>query len=122
MFKPKTLSDAYGPTNLQEATLVVVKKKNKVAYSHVSSVNSRFKANVTTNDKPLLALPTTQPIGKVKRNTPQSLPNRKQLSQKGYEEKRANNLCIYCDQKCKPGPKCEEQLFTLMVLADNKKN
>ncbi|GKD94637.1 hypothetical protein Tco_1374474 [Tanacetum coccineum] len=37
MFKPKTLSDAYCLTNLQEATLEAIKKKNKPLGGHTGS-------------------------------------------------------------------------------------
>ncbi|GKA24846.1 hypothetical protein Tco_0710879 [Tanacetum coccineum] len=39
MFRPKTLADAYQLTNLQEATLEAIKKKNKAV---LSSQNGRF--------------------------------------------------------------------------------
>ncbi|GJW85141.1 putative mitochondrial protein [Tanacetum coccineum] len=42
MFKPQTLADAYCLTNLQEATLNVVKKNNKVQFGTSSS---RFRSN-----------------------------------------------------------------------------
>nr|GEV49633.1 transposon Ty3-I Gag-Pol polyprotein [Tanacetum cinerariifolium] len=45
---------------------------------------------------------------------------RKQLSQKEYEEKRSKNLCFYYDKKYVLGHKCEDQLFTLVVLADQE--
>nr|GEZ74814.1 hypothetical protein [Tanacetum cinerariifolium] len=64
MFKSRKLADVYCLTNLQEATLNAVKKKNKE-----------------------------------------------------YKEKRANNLCFYCDQKYTPGHKCSSQMYSLEVLA-----
>ncbi|GJV06396.1 gypsy/ty3 retroelement polyprotein [Tanacetum coccineum] len=67
---------------------------------------------------PLLALPSTNSYGKVNPNTTYKTPVRRQLTQKEYEEKRAKNLCCYCDKKFMPGHKCNRQLFSLVVLAD----
>ncbi|GJT20374.1 putative mitochondrial protein [Tanacetum coccineum] len=67
---------------------------------------------------PLLALPSTNSYGKVNPNTAYKTPVRRQLTQKEYEEKRAKNLCCYCDKKFMPGHKCKGQLFSLVVLAD----
>ncbi|GJY93093.1 retrotransposable element Tf2 [Tanacetum coccineum] len=92
MFKPKTLSDAYCLTTLQEATLEAVKKKNK---PFGNQTNGRFGAQTNTHP-------------------------RKQLTQKEYEEKRSKNLCFYCDQQYVPGHKCNGQLYSLIVLADTE--
>ncbi|GJV70513.1 putative tetratricopeptide-like helical domain superfamily protein [Tanacetum coccineum] len=99
MFKPKTLSDAYCPTNPQEATLEAVKKKNKHLMNH--NVN-RFGYGSSlggVNKQPLLALPSTNKNWKTNPNTSLKTPVRKQLTQKKYEEKRGKNLCFYCDKK-----------------------
>ncbi|GKB03552.1 retrotransposon-related protein [Tanacetum coccineum] len=116
MFKPKTLSDAYCLTTLQEATLEAVKKKNR---PFGSQSNGRFgvtNVNGSTNRQPLLPLPATNTNGRSKPNTPP----RKQLTQKEYEEKRSKNLCFYCDQKYVPGHKCTGQLYSLIVWADDE--
>ncbi|GJU51961.1 transposon ty3-G gag-pol polyprotein [Tanacetum coccineum] len=107
MFKPQTLTDAYCLTNLQEATLNAVKKKSKMQFS---TNTSRYGSNVatnTSNPKPLLALPNTTRTWNNKPNTPLL---RKQLTQKEYEDKRAKNLCFYCDKKFVPG---ERQLVSV---------
>ncbi|GJV55960.1 retrotransposon-related protein [Tanacetum coccineum] len=107
MFKPKTLVDAYCLTNLQEATLNAVKKKNRLVFNGGST---RYNTKDTITNKPLLPLPQT--------STPQvQKTNRKQLTQKEYQEKRAHNLCFYCDQKYTPGHKCSGQMYSLEVLA-----
>ena len=67
--------------------------------------------------KPLPPLPNTT---KSWNNRPNNVQPRKQLTQKEYQEKRAKNLCFYCDKKFVPGHKCEGQLFSLIVLADNE--
>nr|GEW12741.1 hypothetical protein [Tanacetum cinerariifolium] len=46
-------------------------------------------------------------------------PNRpfKKLTQQELEEKRAKNLCFYCDQKFNPGHKCNVQMYSLEIVA-----
>ncbi|GJR63253.1 very-long-chain 3-oxoacyl-CoA reductase 1-like protein [Tanacetum coccineum] len=115
--RPQTLTDAYCLTNLQEATLNDVKKKSKMQFS---ASTSRYGSNVatnTSNPKPLLALPNTT---RTWNNKPNTAPPRKQLTQKEYEDKRAKNLCFYCDKKFVPGHKCEGKLFSLVVLGENE--
>ncbi|GJS65454.1 reverse transcriptase [Tanacetum coccineum] len=56
MFKPKTLADAYFLTNLQEATLNVVKKKSKSTFT---PSNSRYNNSSSSTFKPLLTTPNT---------------------------------------------------------------
>ncbi|GJZ53480.1 hypothetical protein Tco_0608365 [Tanacetum coccineum] len=62
---------------------------------------------------PALALPAPN-TG----NRPSYVQNRKQLTQREIADKRANNLCFYCDQKFVPGHKCSGQLFSLEICAD----
>ncbi|GJT42858.1 retrotransposable element Tf2 [Tanacetum coccineum] len=89
MFKPKKLANVYCLTNLQEATLNAVKKKGRMMYTGSTSGTSAPKNN------------------------------RKQLTQKEYQEKRANNQCFNCHQKYTPGHKCNGLMYALEVLADN---
>ncbi|GKB66889.1 hypothetical protein Tco_0928301 [Tanacetum coccineum] len=117
MLRPKTLADAYSLTNLQEATLEAVRKKNKLVMN--SSVG-RFGSGMgqgSNSKPPLLGLPTPNTNWKSKPNNPVNTPVRKQLTQKEYQEKRAQNLCFYYDQKYTPGHKCSGQLYSLVVLA-----
>ncbi|GJX85847.1 ty3-gypsy retroelement polyprotein [Tanacetum coccineum] len=44
---------------------------------------------------------------------------RKQLTQKEIADKRAKNLCFYCDEKFVLGHKCSGQLFSLEICADS---
>ncbi|GJV35070.1 putative nucleotidyltransferase, ribonuclease H [Tanacetum coccineum] len=117
MFKPQNLADSYCLTNLQEATLNVVKKKNKMQFGASNSKFENNGGNTGASTKPLLALPNTTRNWSSRPNT--NTP-RKQLSQKEYEEKRSKNLCFYCDKKYVPGHKCKGQLFTLVVLAEQE--
>ncbi|GJW36708.1 retrotransposable element Tf2 [Tanacetum coccineum] len=117
MFKPQNLADAYCLTNLQEATLNDVKKKNKMQFRASSSKFGNNGGNTGASTKPLLALPNTTRNWSSRPNTN---PPRKQLSQKEYKKKRSKNLCFYCDKKYVPSHKCEGQLFTLVVLAEQE--
>ncbi|GJY18606.1 putative mitochondrial protein [Tanacetum coccineum] len=113
MFKPKTLADAYCLTNLQEATLNAVKKKGRSTF--ISNSSKYNNGPINTFQKPLLTTPTTNVTAKP--NTPVAVQNRR-LSQKAYAQKRANNLCFYCDQKYVPGHKCSGQLCSLVLMPE----
>ncbi|GJW52952.1 putative mitochondrial protein [Tanacetum coccineum] len=62
-----------------------------------------------------LPIPNTLLAAKTSFNTPYP---KRQLSQKEFHERRAKNLCFYCDQKYVPGHKCSGQMFALEVLVD----
>lgn len=95
-----------------------MRKKNKPFLSSQSgrfgSGSSSFGSNVRS---PLLALPAPNTGWKTKPNTPTNAPMRKQLTQKEYQEKRAQ-LCFYRDQKYTRVHICSGQLFSLVVLAN----
>ncbi|GKA46856.1 putative reverse transcriptase domain-containing protein [Tanacetum coccineum] len=61
-----------------------------------------------TSPKPL-ALPAPNVNWRNKTTTPQIAPIRRRLSQKEMEEKKAKNLCFYCDQRYVPSYKCTGQ-------------
>nr|GEV58065.1 RNA-directed DNA polymerase, eukaryota [Tanacetum cinerariifolium] len=95
------------------ANLNALKKTNKW---QVGRNKSKLGSNgnlTSTTTKPLLALTLLKV--RMLDQTP-----RKKLSQKEYKEKRSKNLCFYYDKKYVPGHKCEDQLFTLVVLADQE--
>nr|GEV27080.1 hypothetical protein [Tanacetum cinerariifolium] len=113
-------AEAYSLTALQETILEVVKKKSKpIGNANVSRFgNGGCHGN---NNKPsVLPLPASSGGLRPKPNTPVTTPVRKQLTQKEYQEKRAQNLCFYCDQKYTPGHICTGQLYTLVSLADEE--
>ncbi|GJX75665.1 reverse transcriptase [Tanacetum coccineum] len=114
MLRPKTLSDAYCLTTLQEATLEAIKKKSRPFMNQNQGRFGASNASGSNNKQSLLPMPTTNTNWKPKPNTQPS----KQLSQKEYEEKRSKNVCFYCDQKYVSGHKCSGQLYSLIVLAD----
>ncbi|GJU99893.1 reverse transcriptase [Tanacetum coccineum] len=103
MFKLRKLADAYCLTNLQEATINAVKKMGRMMYN----------AQGNNIHKPLLPNPYT-----TTKLAPKN--NRKQLTQKEYQEKRDNNQCFYCGKRYTPGHKCSGQMYALEVLAGSK--
>ncbi|GJQ90103.1 RNA-directed DNA polymerase like protein [Tanacetum coccineum] len=110
MFKPRKLADSYCLRNLQEATLDAIKKKNKPSGSFTSNRFSN-RENYENVSKPAIS---------PKPNTPVNAPVRKHLSQREYQEKRAQNLCFFCDKKYVPGHKCAGQLFSLVLVPDDE--
>ncbi|GJY62376.1 hypothetical protein Tco_0463033 [Tanacetum coccineum] len=110
MFKPATLAYAYSFTMLQEVILDAVKKKNKLSGSFNEN---RFSNGGNYGN-------VSKPAVFPKPNTPVNAPVRKQLSQKEYQEKRAQNLCFYYDQKYSPRHKCVGELFSLVLVPDKE--
>nr|GFB71293.1 hypothetical protein [Tanacetum cinerariifolium] len=73
--------------------------------------NSNWNANRNTNYAPktttatmAVLVPNTQIVNKYSSET---TGQKKLLSQKEFAEKRAKNLCFYCDKMHVPGHKCE---------------
>ncbi|GJS30434.1 reverse transcriptase [Tanacetum coccineum] len=118
MFKPATLVEAYSLTTLREAILEPVKKKSKpIGNANVSRFgNGGYYRN--NNMPAVLPLPASSSGLRPKPNTLVNAPVRKQLTQKEYQEKRAQNLYFYYDQRYSPCHKCSRQLYSLVVLAD----
>ncbi|GKA88394.1 gypsy/ty3 retroelement polyprotein [Tanacetum coccineum] len=118
MFRPKTLVDAYCLTNLQEASLKAVRKKNKAAMNYSVGMFGSGMSLGSNSKPPLLGLSAPNTGWKPKPNNLMNAPVRKQLTQKEYQEKRAQNLCFYYDQEYTYGHKCSGQLHSLVVLAN----
>ncbi|GKE06788.1 transposon ty3-I gag-pol polyprotein, partial [Tanacetum coccineum] len=123
MFKPSSLEDAFSLSSLQETTLALVKQRYTLILSTPRTTTSIFvnkNATYPAKNTSTLALPA--PISQtVTKNNPVfgSRP-RKMLSQKEYDEKRANNQCFYCDQKYMHGNKCEGQMFTIEIRGEEE--
>ncbi|GJT91008.1 putative mitochondrial protein [Tanacetum coccineum] len=95
MFRPKTLAEVYNLSKIQDAAL----KLNK--------------QSVVVKQTPA---PNTTLAAKSSFNTPYP---KRQLTQKEFQERRAKNLCFYCDEKYTPGNSCRGQVFNLEVVADS---
>ncbi|GJS84166.1 hypothetical protein Tco_0750707 [Tanacetum coccineum] len=109
------------PTELEmSATLEAVKKKSRPFMNQTTRRFGVSNLNGSNKKKSLLPLPTTNNNWKPKTNTPLSGIRIKQLTQKEYKDKRSKNLCFYCDQKYVLGHKCSGQMYSLIVLVDNK--
>ncbi|GJZ17220.1 putative mitochondrial protein [Tanacetum coccineum] len=109
MFKPQTLSVAYSLSKLQVKTNEATKKRNKAPlFTTPKFSNYSGRGNQITSPKPL-ALPAPNVNWRNKTTTPQIAPIRRRLSQKEMEEKKAKNLCFYCDQRYVPSYKCTGQ-------------
>ncbi|GJZ39353.1 putative mitochondrial protein [Tanacetum coccineum] len=111
------ITESQSVTNFQEASLVVIKQKNtpllptpKFNNNYYVNKNVNYLSKATTMTDPV---PNTQPVTMYP-----SLPNpapRKQLSQKEFAEKRAKDLCFYCDKKYVSGHKCSGQMYALEI-------
>nr|GEW01341.1 reverse transcriptase [Tanacetum cinerariifolium] len=90
----------------------------KSRYGHVLTT-PRPVSNVL--NKPVVGYQGTSGTNVVMPNTSSkngAIPLRKTLTQKELEEKRANHMCFYCDEKYFPGHKCSGQLHSLEVVIE----
>lgn len=129
MFKHSKLVDLYALAKLQEATNNAHKKKSRPLlpmpqsrftnnYSNPASSSSYNKSPFIPVTLKVIALPPTQ-TSSTKPYVPSI--SRRQLTQKEMEERRAKNLCFYCDQKYSFGHKFNRaQMFTLEVIMDEQ--
>ena len=122
MFKPITLSDLFTMAKMQEASLAATKPRYNSYHSNVRASNN----GSVFRDGGILPKPVNRPLAlpaptRAINGASSTVNNRpfKKLTQKEYEEKRAKNLCFYCDKKFVPGHKCEGQLFSLVVSPMN---
>ncbi|GJX29451.1 retrotransposable element Tf2 [Tanacetum coccineum] len=83
--------------------------------------NLRFNGYNSTypNNPKLVSLLTPNSNWRNRTANPNTAPIRKQLTQKELQEKKAMNLCLYCDKKYAPSYKCPRQMFSLEVIVDN---
>ncbi|GKC23954.1 putative mitochondrial protein [Tanacetum coccineum] len=117
MFRPKTLAKAYHLSKVQEAAIKVNKQKYKppllptpiflTNHNTYTPQNSTIVKQLPVPNNPLAATSSF--------NTPYP---KRQLTQKEFQERRAKNLCFYCDEYT-PGHSCRGQVFNLEVVADS---
>ena len=131
MFKPVSLHEGYCLAKLHEATLASITKRSKPIFDRlpVSARNSSYRetvggTGVATYQKPFLRSNMTG-------NTsgPRSLGSsigfvtskpRKVLTSKEINEKRANSMCFFYDEKYYPSHKCKGQVYRLEVIEEEE--
>jgi len=127
MFKPVSLHEAYCLAKLQEVTLASTKRSKPIlekpptltrtfsAYresmggSSGSTYHRQSGRSISVRG-PYAAGSTNSSVGSV------SSKPRRVLAPKELDDKRANNLCFFCDEKYFPGRKCVIQVYGLEVL------
>lgn len=92
MFNPKSVQQALCLAKLNEAAQKATKGKG---YQKPPLLP-------TPTSKTLPAIPTKQPVTAATQN-----PKRKTLTPAVFKEKRAKNLCFWCDESFTPGHKCK---------------
>jgi len=121
-FKPQTLHNAYCLAKLQEATLASVARRTKPildrpppfgkttsTYSRpgsFSNLNS-FKARPSLSGSRATSVRSSVSVSSKPKK------NGRILSPKEIEEKRAKNICFFCDEKYFPSHKCTAQVYRL---------
>nr|GEV29659.1 gypsy/Ty3 retroelement polyprotein [Tanacetum cinerariifolium] len=108
----------YGSNMKEYQTSVVVIKQKPTPLLPTPKFNNHYYDNKNVNypnkDTTVTTpVPNTQVVNKYTA-LPSPAP-RKQLSQKEFAKKRANNLCFYCDLKYVSGHKCSGQMYALEI-------
>nr|GEV32796.1 hypothetical protein [Tanacetum cinerariifolium] len=107
MFKPTSLTEVFSLSKLQEASNSVTKGKHSSSFGPLKNTwyTNQRGGGGGTRIVPIQSTTVT--------------PNRpfKKLTQQELEEKRAKNLCFYCDQNYSPGHKCSGQMYSLKIVA-----
>ncbi|PKI34771.1 hypothetical protein CRG98_044838, partial [Punica granatum] len=140
MFHPTTLAQAYSLAKLQESTYLALHKpdspvpklqnifssnnyipsQNTLSNTSKSIPHTHHKPVPATNNKGNGLLPLPSPVLPRNLPFPHSRPH-KTLTQKELEEKRAKNLCFWCDEKFVPRHKCSRrQAFLIEVEAEEE--
>ncbi|GKC98876.1 retrotransposon-related protein [Tanacetum coccineum] len=115
IFKPQSLADAYCLSKLQEAKNNVSKKYTKPLLPTPRYNQSYHNTFAKPNSPQVPSAIQNFNRNKLVSNT---VPYRKQLTQKELDEKRSKNQCFYCDQKYVPGHKYSGKLYSLEIVED----
>lgn len=132
MFRPASLHDAYCLAKLQEATLASITKRNRPILSKPSGVAGSFNSYKGPSGGAVSSsyqkfAPRTQGSGSQfgSRSVVSSTGSvtsrpRRILTSKEIDEKRANNMCFFCDEKYYPGHQCKGQVYSLEVMEEEE--
>ena len=128
MLRPASLHEAYCLAKLQEATLASITRRTKPILDK-SPVADRswgsFRGSVGGPSGSSYTRPSGRSIntrGPYSVGSPDSSVGsasskpRRLLTPKEIDEKRANNMCFFCDAKYFPGHKCSSQVYRLEVV------
>ena len=130
MFKPDALHDSYCLVKLQEATLASIAKRTKPildkTLAYTRGTGGRYGSTSQTWK------PTSQRLGfstkgntsvsSIASSTSKPRTAGRTMSSKEIEERRANNLCFFCDEKYFSGHKCSAQVYRLEILEEENSN
>lgn len=128
MFKPQTLHDAYCLAKLQEATLTSIGRRTKPILdtppSFVKNVGSHTRTSQSYSSVPArsnaFAYSSTKnsPYQNFTSFTSKPRSRGRPLSPREIEEKRAKNLCFFCDEKYHLEHKCTAQVYRLEIMEE----
>ena len=128
MSKPSTLHDVYCLAKLQEATLASIARRIKPILdrspSNVRRMGSRFE-NSSQSWSPTSYRTGSRisPYQNIVVSSIASITSKpkvvgRTLSNKEIDERRAKNLCFFCEEKYFPRHKCSTQVYKLEVIEE----
>lgn len=123
MFKPTTLSAAFGLARLQEEE---VWRRNQSDHNPTPHITTYTPSTKTTTPPPpnhnsILKLPAPPPPRHVQNSSyqPQEPPYPiKRITSSQMQERRDKGLCYFCDEKYRPGHKCNRPKIYLLEGMD----
>ena len=133
MFGPRSLQQAYALARLQESYLTATRSNRNYYNKPPSQPPSTTTTTQSTNSKPpLLPTPSTpsrlnpyniaatasKPPFNVVPNHKPFQPRTRRLTDEEINEKRAKNLCFWCDEKFVPGHQCRKKQLHMIVVQD----
>ena len=128
MFKPSSLHEAYCLAKLQEATLASMARRPKPILEKPPTVMKSFNTYRGTTGNPILptpqgytsrnAAPSTSFNSRSAASSTGSVTSkpRRILTPQEIDEKRANSMCFFCDERYYRGHKCARQIYGLEVI------
>lgn len=123
MFTPKSIQQALCLAKLQEASCKAQKAKANHKTPILSNPQSKYLTPNTYHNNKSHPSPLTKtfPVKPIPTHTPNVTTNRRTLTPAELSEKRAKNLCFWCDERYTPGHKCKgkkPQFFHIEMTED----
>jgi len=129
MFKPSNLHEAYCLAKLQEATLASIARRTKPILDKPPTQRSfnSYRGSIGSSIQPTSQRYSSRLFGSGTSLNPRSTASsagsvtskpRRILTPKEIDDKRAQSLCFFCDEKYYPGHKCAGQVYRLEVVEE----
>jgi len=128
MFRPSTLHDGYCLAKLLETTLASIAKRTKPLLEQgppiTKGIGSKFGSSphawnsASHRTGPTVSSYRSPAVSSTGSTSSKAKTGGRTLSSKEIDERRAKNLCFFCEEKYFPGHKCSAQVHRLEVIEE----